>query len=121
MQSCGGPICPEAGQSAPRRAHLSRGGPICPQAGPSVPRPAQLSRGGPIFPEAGPSDLTTLVLFFFFFTRVTGPRRSLSLKLGGTRVYEPQNTTLVGEGLHEVDTRDAAVCVRTKREQLKTF
>ena len=27
--------------------------------------------------------------FFFFFTLVTGPRRSLSLKLGDTRVYEP--------------------------------
>jgi len=25
----------------------------------------------------------------FFFTLVTGPGRSLSLKLGGTRVYEP--------------------------------
>ena len=28
--------------------------------------------------------------FFFFFTLVTGPRRSLSLKLSDTRVYEPQ-------------------------------
>ena len=27
--------------------------------------------------------------FFFFFTLVTGPRRSLSLKLSETRVYEP--------------------------------
>ena len=27
--------------------------------------------------------------FFFFFTLVTGPRRSLSLKLSDTRVYEP--------------------------------
>ena len=26
----------------------------------------------------------------FFFTLVTGPRRSLSLKLSSTRVYEPQ-------------------------------
>jgi len=30
------------------------------------------------------------LLFFFFFTLVTGPRRSLSLKLSDTRVYEPQ-------------------------------
>ena len=30
------------------------------------------------------------VLFFFFFTLVTGPRCSLSLKLSDTRVYEPQ-------------------------------
>ena len=29
-------------------------------------------------------------LFFFFFSFVTGPRRSLSLKLSDTRVYEPQ-------------------------------
>jgi len=28
--------------------------------------------------------------FFFFFTLVTSPRRSLSLKLSDTRVYEPQ-------------------------------
>jgi len=27
---------------------------------------------------------------FFFFTLVTGPRRSLSLKLSDTRLYEPQ-------------------------------
>jgi len=30
------------------------------------------------------------LFFFFFFTLVTGPRRSLSLKLSDTRVYEPQ-------------------------------
>jgi len=29
-------------------------------------------------------------IFFFFFTLVTGPRRSLSLKLSDTRVYAPQ-------------------------------
>ena len=29
-------------------------------------------------------------LVFFFFALVTGPRRSLSLKLGDTRVNEPQ-------------------------------
>ena len=32
----------------------------------------------------------TFFFFFFFFTLVTGPRRSLSLKLSDTRVYEPQ-------------------------------
>ena len=30
--------------------------------------------------------------FFFFFTRVTGPRRSLSLKMSDTRVYQPPPT-----------------------------
>jgi len=34
--------------------------------------------------SAGPS-----LHFFFFFTVVAGPRRSLSLKLSDTRVYEP--------------------------------
>jgi hypothetical protein len=29
-------------------------------------------------------------ILFFFFTLVTGPRRSLSLKLSDTRVYAPQ-------------------------------
>jgi len=28
-------------------------------------------------------------VLFFFFTVVTGPRRSLSLELSDTRVYEP--------------------------------
>ena len=32
----------------------------------------------------------------FFFTRVTGPSRSLSLKLIDTRVYEPQIRPGVG-------------------------
>ena len=32
----------------------------------------------------------TLFFCFFFFTLVTGPRRSLSLKLSVERVYEPQ-------------------------------
>ena len=44
------------------------------------------------------------VFFFFFFALVTGPRRSLSLKLSDTQVYEPQirarlgnhNTTILG-------------------------
>jgi len=33
---------------------------------------------------------------FFFFTLVAGPRRSLSLKLGDTRVYEPQIRARLG-------------------------
>ena len=34
--------------------------------------------------------------FFFFFTRVTGPRRSLSLKLSDARVYAPQIRARLG-------------------------
>ena len=37
-----------------------------------------------------------LFFFFFFFTLVTGPRRSLSLKLSETRVYEPQIRARLG-------------------------
>ena len=33
---------------------------------------------------------------FFFFTLVTGPTRSLSLKLSDTRVYEPQIRARLG-------------------------
>ena len=36
----------------------------------------------------------------FFFTLVTGPRRSLSLKLSDTRVYEPQMLARLGTTAH---------------------
>ena len=36
--------------------------------------------------------------FFFFFTLVTGPSRSLSLKLSDTRVYAPQIQARLGTG-----------------------
>jgi len=36
----------------------------------------------------------------FFFTRVTGPRRPLSLKLRDTRVYEPQIRARLGTTTH---------------------
>jgi len=42
--------------------------------------------GVPVPREGRPA----LQVFFFFITLVTGPRRSLSLKLSDTRVYEPQ-------------------------------
>ena len=38
--------------------------------------------------------------FFFSFTLVTGPRRSLSLKLSDTRVYEPQIRARLGTTAH---------------------
>ena len=37
----------------------------------------------------GSGVLPPLLLLFFFFTLVTGPGRSLSLKLSDRRVYEP--------------------------------
>ena len=42
----------------------------------------------------------SLTLFLFFFTLVTGPRRSLSLKLSDTRVYEPQLRARLGTTAH---------------------
>jgi len=36
-----------------------------------------------------PAPVEWQVFFFFFFTLVTGPRRSLRLKRSDTRVYEP--------------------------------
>ena len=36
----------------------------------------------------------------FFLTLVTGPRRSLSLKLSDTRVYEPQIRARLGTTAH---------------------
>jgi len=42
----------------------------------------------------------TKEVIFFFFTLVTGPRRSLSLKLSDTRVYEPQIRARLGTTAH---------------------
>ena len=49
------------------------------------------------------SDLTVTevrIFFFFFFTLVTGPRRSVRRKLSGTRVYEPQIRARLGTTTH---------------------
>ena len=40
------------------------------------------------------------VLFFLFLTLVTGPKRSLSLKLSDTRVYEPSIRARLGTAAH---------------------
>ena len=42
---------------------------------------------------------------FFFFTLFTGPRRSLSLKLRDTRVYEPQMRARLGTTAHPKPAR----------------
>ena len=41
---------------------------------------------------------------FFFFTLVTGPRRSLSLKLSDTKVYEPQIRDFLNSDADVLDT-----------------
>ena len=41
-----------------------------------------------------------MTFFFFFFTLVTGPTRSLSLKLSDITVYEPQIRARLGTTAH---------------------
>ena len=64
----------------------------CLQGGYRRARPEQLERLRqrvlPVVEELV-KDPTDVQVFFFFFTLVTGPRRSLRLKLSDTRVYEP--------------------------------
>ena len=48
------------------------------------PEPQQASE------RSGRAPRSATQVFFFFFTLVAGPRRSLSLKLSDARVYEPQ-------------------------------
>ena len=43
---------------------------------------------------------TVLYTFFFFFTLVTGRRRSLSLQLSDARIYEPQIRARLGTTAH---------------------
>ena len=71
-------------------------------------------------------------VFFFICTLVTGPKRSLSLKLGDTRVYEPQirarlgTTTLFGgvifnfPALHS-SRRNRATCGTNQEARNRRF
>jgi len=55
------------------------------------------SRSPPPWPSPPPSPRRNhSPPFFFFFTLVTGPRRSLSLKLSDTRFYAPQIRARLG-------------------------
>jgi len=65
--------------------------------------------------EGDPSlEKAAAKVFFFFFTLVTGPRRSLSLKLSDTQVYAPlirallgnHNTTIQGGGEQRLRRED---------------
>ena len=61
----------------------------------------------------------------FFFTRVTGPRRPLSLKLRDTRVYEPQIRARLGTSLnrgpcHGAEFRVSTVGVKTQHLMHRT-
>ena len=59
-------------------------------------------------PKVRASEFFFFFFFFFFcFTLVTGPRRSLSLKLSETRVYEPQ--IRASSGGEEVQRREVMV------------
>jgi len=52
--------------------------------------------------------------FFFFFTLVTGPRRSWSLKLRDTRVYEPQIPSAVRISLNLTESLNRISLNRTE-------
>ena len=54
----------------------------------------------PLHAAAAGGHYQVLVFFFFFFTLVTGPRRSLSLKLSDTTLYEPQIRARLGTTAH---------------------
>jgi len=64
-----------------------------------------------------------LGFFFFCFTLVTGPRRSLGLKLSGARVYEPQIRARLGTTAHfcEVIVLKLRANKEGARTALKTF
>jgi len=49
---------------------------------------------------AASASATGFILLLFSFTLVTGPRRSLGLKLSDTRVYEPQIRARLGTTAH---------------------
>ena len=56
-----------------------------------TPTQSDISPSIPVYEDYhAPRGHDSLSARFFFFTLVTGPRRSLSLKLSDTRVYEPQ-------------------------------
>ena len=59
------------------------------------------------FPGAEPRSRPESILFFFFFTLVTGPRRSLSLKLSDTRVSESQTRAHLRASLYPCRYSDA--------------
>jgi len=50
------------------------------------------------------NEIRFVLIFFFFFTLVTGPRRSLSLERSDARVYEPSIRARLGTTLHFVLT-----------------
>ena len=83
------PSHPRAASHTPRSRTPERLCPLCPDTALAVGQvPALLT-----------NDVLPTLASFFFFTLVTGPRRSLSLKLSDTRVYEPQ-IRASPEGLH---------------------
>ena len=82
-----------------------QGGPARPlQVHPRGPPRRPFSRRRTTPPPARLSPLSSArvlkPLCFFFFTLVTGPRRSLSLQLSDTRVYEPQIRARLGTTAH---------------------
>ena len=59
-------------------------------------------------PKSAPAPPPATLVNFFFFTLVTGRKRSLSLTLSDTRVYEPQIRSCHHLGLPEKSSRASA-------------
>jgi len=70
----------------------------------AAPSPAPGGGGGGQEGEFRHFHNLSLYFFFFFFTLVTGPRRSVSLKLRDTRVYAPQIRARLGTTAHFCNT-----------------
>ena len=74
-------------------------------------------RAGNLRPEIGPRSTspTPGIFFFFFFALVTGPKRSLSLDLGDTRIFEPQIRACLGTTAHFYNVVVLTPDIRCKR------
>ena len=71
---------------------------------------------------AGVTCVEPAVERIFFFTLVTGPRRSLNLKPSDTRVYEPQiRARLVERIWHTYDSQGQMLALAFKEKCLKPF
>ena len=111
----GGGVSYERGTPVQGNVHAARGGCGPESAGlervlpPLYPNPAPCTlHGSPESRKPKPESaglervlaLTPSTLLLFFITLVAGPRRSLSLTLSDTRVYEPQIRARLGTTAH---------------------
>ena len=56
-------------------------------------------------PKSETAHMNDLCFFFFFFTLVTGSKRSLSIELSDTRVYEPHVLSMKRKSVSRKESR----------------